>query len=196
MNSKMLRENFTSVCHYCGVVFRSNKSTARFCCSAHRAAYSKRGSAVSPLVMDRRSSEHQNIDEVFAQFYAFSETLEERGRDGWSVGLAEETINERFGYYGPFPADTRLVVMGSYVIKKVRWAREEDDFLSLYYFVKPFTLLTEEERAVGALVHANDAEACGVLAYSRNDPRFHPIIDRYTGRPVKGRRKERTGSSD
>ena len=154
MKTKNLRENYTSVCQYCGVVFKNNRSTSKFCCDQHRSLYGQHGPMISPMIKDRHGNDF-NAEEVLQTIYAYAEGLVEH-RDGWSVGYAEEDLNDLFSYYGPFPAGSQLLVMTSFVVKMEECHLEDEPLL--HYFFKPIALLTKEEKATAVFLSVREGQ--------------------------------------
>ncbi|HZH63771.1 MAG TPA: hypothetical protein VEY10_02695 [Flavisolibacter sp.] len=150
---KTLSENYTSICHYCGVIFKNNRSRGKHCSDHHRSLYGLHGPMINPMVRDREG-EYFNVDEYLMNIYEQSKTL--APIDGWwSVGFGEESLNDLFSFYGPFPTGGYLLVLGSYVMKKEELMQDE---LRTYYFVKPITLLTVEEKAMGVFLSTEGKE--------------------------------------
>lgn len=156
MRTKTIRENYTGVCRYCGVIFKSNRSDALHCGDNHRALYGQYGARIDPLVINDKG-ERYNAD---LRLQAAYDNDKEAGRltpDGWSHGLARYMLENDFHYCGPFPQEGELLVVGSFLMERHPWW--EDGEIRHQYFVKPFSLLTAKERATGVFVSAAERRA-------------------------------------
>ncbi len=148
---KKLNENFTSVCHYCGVIFKNNRSTAKFCSNKHRSLYGTYGAAIDPIVITA-DNRYINADDRLYAAYRSSQNL--RGAKvapgGWAHGFDEATFTKQFDYDGPLPEGDELLVVGSYILKGATVLQR----LQFRYllFVKPITALTNEERATATII--------------------------------------------
>lgn len=136
--------NFTNVCWYCGAIYKSNRSTSKYCCKKHNSLYSQYGVAIKPSIS--KEGVVINFDPILECIYK-----EDLNKDlGLSAsGYLMQTIRQEFEYSGPLPLGDEILVVGSYIIKKN--SAISSDAYDIFY-VKPFTLLTEEERMCSIIV--------------------------------------------
>ncbi|RYY43442.1 MAG: hypothetical protein EOO06_19695 [Chitinophagaceae bacterium] len=138
---KTLKKNYTSVCHYCGLIFENNRSTAKYC-EGHNAMYHLAG---GPRL---ETKDVLGIDGVLFDVDRYLDLVyndgKEKNQEGWSKCYHKTELLARFGYKGPFPKGSEYLVLGSYVLRRTVdiYYQFKDE-----YAVKPFTLLTKEERA-------------------------------------------------
>ena len=139
MKTKKL--NYTTVCHYCGVIFENNRSTKKYC-DGHNAMYHTAGGP--QLITTHVLNTEGVLFDVDPYLEAIYNHREEKLKDGWHQGNYEFQLRREFNYKGPLPKGSEYLVLGSYVIK--RWV-DLKEVTTPVYRVKPFTLLTPQERA-------------------------------------------------
>lgn len=134
---RRLHINYTTICHYCGEIFGSNRSTAK-CCEGHRQLLKKYGPNINSMVHDKYGILF-NADELLGRYYNISG----QWKDGWCTYQCHLVLRDEYGYNGPVPIGAELMVVGSYILKVV-----EDQYsgLELCITVKPITALTKKER--------------------------------------------------
>lgn len=147
---KTATENYTGVCHYCGRLFQSNRSTARFCCPAHRSLFGRYGGRL-PLHAPDEKGEYRSVDLALSALcrLGFNITITP---DGWGAPQDREMITHYLSYPGLLPPDARLLVVGRFLIKRIE--PFESQGAEPLYAVKPITHLSREERAAGLFVSA------------------------------------------
>lgn len=143
---KTLNQNYTSICWYCGGVFKSNRSTAHFCCDAHRSLFGPNGTIILPLAQNSKG-EYYNAEECLDAAYEECGRLSEYN-DGWSVTWPMKSM-KNFGYDGPFPMGKAILVVGIYLLKGVYIEGEKNGCFQL----KPITELTTLEKASETFVN-------------------------------------------
>ena len=107
-----MKFNYTSVCHYCGEIFQSNKSSAKYCCHNHNFMFHQYGSQINCSFI--------NFDGVINNCEAVLEELSngDKSDDGWGPGRNIMEVYPQFDYMGSLPLGDELILAGSYVIKK------------------------------------------------------------------------------
>lgn len=134
------QENYTGVCWYCGRIFLSRKSTAKYCCSKHNSLHSRYGPQLRPMASN--NGEFVNHDFSLERTYHFLE-LEGNGKNSfWSIPFTGEMLRN-FGYFGQLPVYDELILADSYVLKKIK---SETFSVVVFYVTKPFRMLTKRER--------------------------------------------------
>lgn len=167
---KAINENYTSVCWYCGVIFRSNRPDAKHCSSKHRSLRGKHGPRINSMVKDG-DGKYFYSDESLNDAYEYHSIICE---DGWSKGYTEAFFNNEFDYYGPFPKGSRTVVIGSFLLKMHEWC-DLFQFCINHYFVKPIDLLITDEKAIGFFFSAEEEERGDNLHYSPRELNDEPL---------------------
>ena len=142
--------NYTTICHYCGVIFENNRSTKKYC-DGHNAMYALYGSDISPMLRSP-DGEYFNAEECLSEAYYHSATLVEY-KKGWSLAYLEDTLTEAYGYPGPYPTGSALLVVTSYLIKLCLLTDQDEE---VRYQIKPITELTREERATEVFLKPSD----------------------------------------
>ncbi len=153
MKDKRLNENYTSVCWYCGVIFKNNKHSGHFCLdSNHRQRHWNKGSKINPLINDQ-NGHLINADHLLNTIY---NSRREKNKDGWSEACPRSVLRDNFHYTGPLPEGEELLVVASFVIRRSPgWAALS--CFKAHFTVKPIQLLTPEERASRSFVSAKEA---------------------------------------
>lgn len=139
--------NYTNVCWYCGVIYKSNRRTSKYCCKQHNSLYALYGPMVKSIVMVDGTM--QNYDFFLRSIYNYAEL---ENPDDWGMGYLKKTIQEDFEYQGPLPKGEEILVVGKYVIKRHAKGITTDQEV---FFVKPFWLLTDTERMSSVIIAAN-----------------------------------------
>jgi len=134
----MKTANFTSVCWYCGIIYKANRSSSKFCHSKHRSLYHKHGSHINPMVSDKDNC-WINADE---RLEPIDYNMEKIQPQGWSYCYNPESIQYKYAYEGPLPDE--IIIVGSYAI-----TRQLENFNKerCFYGVKHISKLTIDERA-------------------------------------------------
>lgn len=133
-----LSSNYTGICWYCGVVYKSNRSTSKYCCSKHNSLYARNGPCIKPYM--NRNGEIMDYDPILENIYSEMGIFYE---DGWGVAYSYRAIREDFEYTGPLPTGNELLLVGSYLIGADLNQAIDTGHV---YFVKPFTQLTVKEK--------------------------------------------------
>ncbi|RYF99465.1 MAG: hypothetical protein EOO07_36720 [Chitinophagaceae bacterium] len=134
--------NYRTVCHYCGLIFENNRSRGKFCKDEHRSMYKKYGSIITPMLR-LPGGDYFNAEECLSEAYHHSGTLVEY-KEGWSLAYLEDTLLKAYGYPGPYPTGTALLVVTCYVIKLCLLKDQDNE---TRFQIKPISELTREERA-------------------------------------------------
>lgn len=150
---KTLSENYTSVCHYCGVIFKSNRSNAKHCCDRHRVLFWHDGSMISPFIKNDEGV-HFNVDEHLQKAYDAGRK-EDDLEGGWSHGFWDSDLADDFGFYGPLPKGQILLVIGSFILTRLQRCEEAP---GIHYYVKPISGLTKKEKATGVFISLSAEE--------------------------------------
>lgn len=146
---KTLKENYTSVCQRCGLIFKNNRSTGKFCSNAHRSLYGQDGPMINDLVPDHQGV-YFHADKPLGAAYAMSVKQDRIGSGGWSCSLSDDELADTFSYNGPLPNGNILLVVGSFLLNRIYVdSKQESEIL---YQLKPITLLTKTEKVVGVLI--------------------------------------------
>src|SRR5690349_4483298 len=105
--------NYTNVCWYCGTIYKSNRSTSKYCCKKHNSLYSQYGPSISPSLNE--AGIVVNYDPILEVI--FQEDVN-KNLGYVASGYLLRTIQEEFEYNGPLPSGDEILVVGSYVIKR------------------------------------------------------------------------------
>lgn len=146
--SRKLTHHFINVCRYCTKVYTSNRSTSLYCCKAHNSLYSKYGSLLDlALVRSSKFSKFSStLLEIFRNDYLNIE-------EDWSRGYSSRCVKEDFGYDGPLPnTDAYLLVADFLICRKLH----SGVCGGKIYFVKPFELLTTQEKLSKKIISVNN----------------------------------------
>jgi hypothetical protein len=79
----------------------------------------------------------------------YEECHEDDFESSWSHPLSYRCLREDYMYTGPLPSGEEYTLVGTYLIRA--WIGEACDGGNIYA-VKPFTLLTPEERRIAIIV--------------------------------------------
>lgn len=143
-------ENYTGVCWYCGAIFQSIRSDAKHCSNRHRSLRGKLGPQIKAEFLDPEGK----LFNADVELYWVYNNRPEKNEDDWSYGHSHYLLTERFGYRGPLPTGSELLVVGSYLIK----LHFHDEHQRDYYLVKPITHLTPDEKASCHFVSAKELQ--------------------------------------
>lgn len=142
-----LNLNYTNVCWYCGAVYKSNRRTSKYCCKQHNSLYALYGAMIKPIIL----ADGKVCDYDFFLRSIYEHEMTNNPKE-WGMGYLKKTIRNEFYYEGPLPIGEEILVVGKYVIKRHAKGITTDQEL---FFVKPFWLLTDNERMSSAIVAAN-----------------------------------------
>lgn len=138
-----LRTNYNKVCAYCGIAFKSNRSTARYCCDQHGSLFRTNGpneellkehgvilenKAKLPFnVVHTRSKEdiiNHGTQELSIPLAAHDPSLLKAYRetmnlqdDYWSTILTELILRDYYKYSGSLPGEKDCILEGNFLIK-------------------------------------------------------------------------------
>jgi len=146
--------NYTSICHYCGAIYKSNRSTSIYCSKQHNSLYHANGSQIDYGFLNSRG-EYVNYHEILSHIYGKARFFEKLNQEDL---YGEALFNQ--GYYGPLPKGNELLLVSGFIIRKLFTPRTA----ILYYAIKPMELLTKHEKATCAIkvpnidIHASDQE--------------------------------------
>ncbi|MBK7308684.1 MAG: hypothetical protein IPO01_17200 [Chitinophagaceae bacterium] len=134
--------NYTSICHYCGVIFKSNKSTATYCCKQHNSLYHANGSNIDYTILN---SQDMNVSyyEVLSNLYKNIGSFQT-----WTRACSHVELEDEFYYLGPLPKSNELLLVSGFLIKKQYRPRA----INGYYHFKPMQYLTKHEKASGIII--------------------------------------------
>ena len=149
MKNKILKENYTGVCLYCGSIFKNNRSTGRFCPgTTHRQMYGNVGPRIDPLLEDEAGN-------IINADYLLKRIYEARGginKDAWSAAYPAFYLREYSAYTGPLPQGEELLVVKSYLIQRC----VSNSLTKPRYKIKPIYLLTQREKASRQFISAEE----------------------------------------
>ncbi|RYZ24634.1 MAG: hypothetical protein EOO10_20335 [Chitinophagaceae bacterium] len=154
MKNKTLKQNYTGVCHYCGSIFKNNRSTGRFCPgTSHRQMYGNIGSQINPHVKNDEGQVY-DADGLLANIYEDSVDRDTLDSDSWSMGYERRDLRKDFQYKGPFPHGSEILVVGSYLLQKqILWEANTEETL---FCVKPIGELTNNEKVTALIKSPHD----------------------------------------
>ncbi|RYF87501.1 MAG: hypothetical protein EON98_00010 [Chitinophagaceae bacterium] len=149
MKKKTSKENYTGVCHYCGAIFKSQKSNTKFCPgTSHRQKNGNDGPRIAPL-LDDENGDIINADHLLGRIY------EDRGgvnKDEWSAAYSAALLREQFAYTGPLPKGAEILVVRSYLIQRCT----SNSLMKPCYKVKPIQSLVPVEKETREFIDAID----------------------------------------
>lgn len=132
-----MKLNYTSICHYCGAIYKSNRSTSIYCCTQHNSLFHANGSQIDYNVLTS-NGEYVNYHEILSHIY-------EKGRFFKALDpedlYGEALFNQ--GYIGPVPKGNELLLVSGFLIRKLFTPQ----LTIIYYAIKPMELLTKHEKA-------------------------------------------------
>lgn len=134
--------NYTSICHYCGVIYKSNKSTSIYCCKQHNSLYHANGSQIDYSILNNHGV-YENYHEILSSLY-------DKGKFFTSLSLEalhHEALHNH-GYGGPLPKGNEILLVSGFLIRKLFTPRMS----LLYYAVKPMELITKHEKATCTII--------------------------------------------
>lgn len=138
----MSKFNYTSVCWYCGIIFKHNRKTGKHCCTQHRSLYGTYGSRISPYTQ-ANNGVFINIDATLGLLYDVVQ--DGPSENGWIGPLTREVIEGDASYFGQLPVVGYILIVGSYALKAS--PMNKDDTCVIEYAIKTIFQLTDEERA-------------------------------------------------
>lgn len=137
--------HYTNVCWYCGAIYKSNRSTSKYCSKKHNSLFNAYGSRIRPV--QDADGNIGDYDRILEEIYS---ELEISNFAGWGVNYSHRCILEDFYYDGPLPTGVELLLVGNYLIKA--YIKDAWDGSNIYC-AKPFTLLTIEEKSTAVIVY-------------------------------------------
>jgi uncharacterized C2H2 Zn-finger protein len=145
-----MNSNYTSICFYCGEIFKSNRSTGRYCNKQHNSMYNTYGARINNSILKSKGI-YVDYCPFFRRIFneSFKHSL------GWRGGYRHELL--RHIYDGPLPLGDELLLVSSFLIM----GRSKVDRSDKFYFIKPFELLTMYERATRRIIKGQfESESC------------------------------------
>jgi hypothetical protein len=110
------------------------------------------GPSIPPYAFDEEGNLVE-VDSSLEAAYSDSSHLEDREGD-WSMGYYEDTLRDEFGYRGPLPVGSEILVAGNYLLQmRILWEENIDEAL---FWIKPITSLTDEEKATALIKSVHD----------------------------------------
>ena len=140
--NKIMNLNYTSICHYCGAIYKSNRSTSKYCCRQHISLYNVNGSQINYNILNNKGG-YKNYYEILSRIYNKGKFLTSLRPDSF-----DHEVLHNHGYDGPLPQDDELLLVSGFLIREVIAPRMP----FLYYSVKPMELLTKHEKASCAII--------------------------------------------
>lgn len=137
-----MKMNYTSICHYCGAIYKSNKSTSKYCCPNHNSLFHLNGSQLDYTILTS-NGEYVNYHEILSRIYEKGRFFKALDQDNL---YTESLFNQ--GYDGPFPKGDELLLVSGFLIRKLFTPR----LTIIYYAIKPMELLTKHEKATCTIV--------------------------------------------
>ncbi|MEO6230471.1 MAG: hypothetical protein ABJB11_12960 [Ferruginibacter sp.] len=137
-------KNYTSICHYCGKIYKSNRSTSKYCCSQHNALYHLNGCQIQIFIQD-------HIGVLFDSYAALNAMyLPPLSEDRWSKPYDILSVFSAANYLGTVPLGEEYILSGKFLIKRIITKTGCDMFC-----IKPFNLLTKEEKISRIIEHSS-----------------------------------------
>jgi hypothetical protein len=129
---------YTNVCWFCGTIYKSNRSTSKYCSKKHNSLYAKYGSQFKSYVNIK--GQIFDFENVFLELYSTFPSFNE----DWCGPFLMIQLQE-FGYFGPFPKDDKTFLVGSFLLSSESRQLSLDPYR---YFFKPFKSLTFKEKII------------------------------------------------
>src|SRR5436189_3939164 len=120
-----MNSNYTSICFFCGEIFKSNRATARYCNKQHNSMYNTYGVRINNSILNSKG--------IYVDYNSFflREFFRSQDYSGWRGGYRLEML--RHIYDGPLPLGDELLLVSSFLIK----GRSKAERLDKVYFIKP-----------------------------------------------------------
>lgn len=135
---------YTSVCHFCGKIYQSNKSTSKYCCHRHNSMFHQFGPQINNSILNPKGI---YVDYSFILWDVCMENLEIPFQS-WSRNFSEWRLVYEFSYDGPLPLGNELLLVSGYLIRKQDFGQK----YGCHYSFKPFCMLTKEEKATSTII--------------------------------------------
>jgi len=135
--------NYTSICAYCGEIYKCNRSTSKYCCTEHNSLFHAYGSIISDVDL---SSNGIYVDYLWLLLLIY---FEDPNPVEWSKTYNNKTLERQFHYDGPLPEGDELILVGQFLIRKLNLGFGGDG----HYSFKPFHLLTKKEKASNVILN-------------------------------------------
>ncbi len=132
-----MNRNYTSICHYCGKIYNSIKSTSKYCSKRHNSLYHLNGAQIDYTLIDPDGI-RRNLFDTLTQLFKGQQSS-----DGWGPAHDIWSVYPKHYYFGPVPFGTEIIFVSGYVIKRI----DDEPNLTTLFFFKPFQLLTKDEKA-------------------------------------------------
>jgi hypothetical protein len=143
----MKAENYTSVCWYCGCIYKSNKTTSHFCNPKHRGLFNKYGAAI-PSIITGSDGVLFDSDKALEEI---DYNTDNPDPEGWTYFYNLDSILYKYKYLGPLPQGDEILIVGSFAILKI-----ETEYPQPLFGVKHITRLTRQERAGNLITSAGN----------------------------------------
>ena len=135
--------NYTSICHYCGKIYRSNRSTSKYCSKQHNSLYAANGSNIDFTILNSQDmyiSYHDVLSALYHRIAIYRT---------WTKGCSHFEVVGRFRYKGPLPKADELLLVSGFLIRKQYCPHRLRD----YYYFKPMGILTKNEKAMYRIIN-------------------------------------------
>ena len=129
--------NYTCICFYCGEIYQSNRSTSRYCCSNHNSLCALNGTMINNTIINQEG-QYKDYFMVFMEMF-----FQGTDKADWDGPYTYDTLVNEFGYDGPLPNGNELLLISSFLFRKLNSKEKENDT----YYIKPYYLLTKHEKA-------------------------------------------------
>ena len=119
------------------MIYKSNRSTSKYCCKQHNSLYAANGSNVDYTILnskDRNVSYYKELQNLYASLGDFQR---------WTKGCSKYEVQDEYCYKGPLPDEDEILLVSGFLIKRRYWVNRYYE----YYQFKPMTLLTKPEKA-------------------------------------------------
>ena len=136
--------NYTAICYYCGTIYKSCRSSSKYCCKNHNSLYFQNGCQINNN-LKRKDGSYVDCYPALKRIYSVQDD-----ESLWSIGYPIDVFYSRFLYMGPVPFGDELLLVSSFIIKKVEGFHESD-----LYHAKPFQYLTKHEKATSIIQYGS-----------------------------------------
>ena len=133
--------NYTYICHYCGAIYKSNKSTKKYCRRQHNSLYHANGSNIDYTILNSQNL-HVSYYDILSDLY---KTLGITRT--WTCGYSIDEVKDDYNYQGPLPEADELLFVSGFLIQKKYWSHKKCN----YYYFKPMQFLTKREKAINRI---------------------------------------------
>lgn len=140
-----MNPNYTSICFYCGEIYKSNRSSSKYCCHKHNSLYHQNRSQIDYSIED--------LDGVLINCHEALIKLHNgpKDEDGWGPSHTIWSVYPGHFYFGPVPFGEEYLFVSGFLIKKVTDDKNDHGL----FFFKPFQKLTKEEKAKKTILEGN-----------------------------------------